>query len=337
MAKKILITGAGGFVGGFIVEEALNRGYETWAAVRATTSLEYLTDERINIIELDFSDKSILKEQLSLFIAENGKWDYIIHNLGATKCNNFRDFNRINCDYLKDFANILCEVGGVPEKFLLMSSLSVMGLGDDNNYTPFKTSDIPFPNTNYGVSKLKGEQAIKSIPDFPYVIFRATGVYGPHEKDYFLMIKSIARGFDFSVGFKKQMLTFIYVKDLACAMMDALESPKAIRKTYFIAEKRGYTQQEFRKIVADILGKKFVLPICAPLWLTRIICFISEQIGLLRMKPSTLNSDKFKIIKQRNWLCDISEGEQDFNFAPKYDLKAGIKAAIEWYKQAGWL
>lgn len=337
MAKKILITGAGGFVGGFIVEEALNRGYETWAAVRATTSLEYLTDERINIIELDFSDKSILKEQLSLFIAENGKWDYIIHNLGATKCNNFRDFNRINCEYLKEFANILCEVGGVPEKFLLMSSLSVMGLGDDYNYTPFKISDIPFPNTNYGVSKLKGEQAIKSIPDFPYVIFRATGVYGPHEKDYFLMIKSIARGFDFSVGFKKQMLTFIYVKDLACAMMDALESPKAIRKTYFIAEKRGYTQQEFRKIVADILGKKFVLPICAPLWLTRIICFISEQIGLLRMKPSTLNSDKFKIIKQRNWLCDISEGEQDFNFAPKYDLKTGIQATIEWYKQAGWL
>ena len=75
MAKKILITGAGGFVGGFIVEAALNRGYETWAAVRATTSLEYLTDPRINIIELDFSNKDTLREQLSLFIAENGKWD----------------------------------------------------------------------------------------------------------------------------------------------------------------------------------------------------------------------------------------------------------------------
>ncbi len=337
MAKKILITGAGGFVGGFIVEEALKRGYETWAAVRATTSLEYLTDDRINIIELDFSDTELLKKQLSLFIAENGKWDYIIHNLGATKCTNFRDFNRINCDYLKDFANILCEVGGVPEKFLLMSSLSVMGLGDDKNYTPFKASDIPLPNTAYGVSKLKGEQALKSIPDFPFVIFRATGVYGPHEKDYFLMIKSIARGFDFSVGFKKQMLTFIYVKDLACAMMNALESPDALRKTYLIAEKRGYTQKEFRKIVADALGKKFVVPICAPLWLTRIICFISEQIGIIRMKPSTLNSDKFKIIKQRNWLCDVSDGEHDFGFAPKHDLKAGIKEAIEWYKQAGWL
>ena len=30
MLKKILVTGAGGFIGGFIVEEALRRGYETW-------------------------------------------------------------------------------------------------------------------------------------------------------------------------------------------------------------------------------------------------------------------------------------------------------------------
>lgn len=337
MAKKILVTGAGGFVGGFIVEEALKRGYETWAAVRATTSLEYLTDERINIIELDFANPETLKEQISLFVAENGKWDYIIHNLGATKCANFRDFNRINSEYLKNFADILCETGGVPEKFLLMSSLSVMGLGDDKNYTPFKTTDIPMPNTCYGVSKLMGEQKIKAIPDFPYVIFRATGVYGPHEKDYYLMIKSIAQGFDFSVGFKKQMLTFIYVKDLVRAMIDALESPKTIGKTYFIAEKRGYTQKDFREIVANTLGKKFVIPICAPLWLTRIVCWISEQIGIIRMKPSTLNSDKFKIIKQRNWLCDISDGEKDFNFSPKYDLKAGIRESIAWYKQAGWL
>ena len=42
MSMKILITGAGGFIGGFIVEEALSRGYETWAGVRKTTSREHL-------------------------------------------------------------------------------------------------------------------------------------------------------------------------------------------------------------------------------------------------------------------------------------------------------
>ena len=90
MAKKILITGAGGFIGGFIVAEALKRGYETWAAVRSTTSREFLADERIHFIELDFTNEELFKEKLQDTIAQNGgKWDYVVHNLGATKAANY--------------------------------------------------------------------------------------------------------------------------------------------------------------------------------------------------------------------------------------------------------
>ena len=64
MSKSILITGAGGFIGGFLVEEALKRGYDTWAAVRATTSREFLKDERIHFIELDYSDQDRLEDTL---------------------------------------------------------------------------------------------------------------------------------------------------------------------------------------------------------------------------------------------------------------------------------
>ena len=89
MAKKILITGAGGFIGGFIVEEALRRGYETWAAVRKTTNREFLQDSRIHFIELDFTDGNALKAALQQAIAESGgKWHYVVHNLGATKAAN---------------------------------------------------------------------------------------------------------------------------------------------------------------------------------------------------------------------------------------------------------
>ena len=43
-AKKVLIVGAGGFVGGFLVTEALRRGYQVWAGVRKSTSRQYLSD-----------------------------------------------------------------------------------------------------------------------------------------------------------------------------------------------------------------------------------------------------------------------------------------------------
>ncbi|MBQ5578456.1 MAG: NAD-dependent epimerase/dehydratase family protein, partial [Prevotella sp.] len=71
---KILVTGASGFIGSFIVEEALQRGMDTWAAIRKSSSREFLQDERIHFLELDFSSKDKLVEQL-----EGHSFDYIVH------------------------------------------------------------------------------------------------------------------------------------------------------------------------------------------------------------------------------------------------------------------
>ncbi len=48
--RRILVMGAGGFAGGFIVEEGLKRGYEVWAGVRHSTSRKYLSDSRIHFV-----------------------------------------------------------------------------------------------------------------------------------------------------------------------------------------------------------------------------------------------------------------------------------------------
>jgi nucleoside-diphosphate-sugar epimerase len=336
MKKSILITGAGGFIGGFLVEEALKRGYDTWAAVRSTTNRDFLQDERIHFIELDYDDQDRLEDTLRDHAGEWGRWDDIVHNLGVTKSTNYLDFERVNYGYLRALVDALTNTELTPDVFLMMSSLSVMGPGDETTYRPISPTDVPMPNTFYGVSKLKAETYLQSVEGFPYTIFRCTGVYGPHERDYFLMIKSIKRGFDFSVGFDKQLLTFIYVKDLVVGVMDALEKGP-LHKAYFISEDRAYTQQEFRKIVCEELGKKFVIPITCPLWVVKQVCAIAEWIGKATLKASTLNRDKFKILKQRNWRCDTSDAQRDFNFRPRYSLREGIREAIAWYREAGWL
>lgn len=336
MPKKVLITGAGGFIGGFLVEEALARGYEVWAAVRATTSRRYLTYSNIRFVELDFTQPGKLASDIRDAVRTNGKWDYVVHNLGATKCINFANFNTINYEYLKRLVEALRLADALPECLLLMSSLSVMGTGDESGETPFDARHIPMPNTRYGVSKLKAETFLQMQGDLPHIIFRPTGVYGPREHDYYLMIKSIARGFDFSVGFRRQWLTFIYVKDLARAVFDALESGVR-QKAYILADDHAYSQKEFRDIVRKELGKRHVIPIKLPLWAVRIVCAIAEKIALIRMKPSTLNLDKFRIMKQRNWTCDSSAAKKDFGFTTRYDLQKGLHEAIVWYKDNSWL
>lgn len=93
MTHKILITGASGFIGSFLVERALALGMETWAAVRPTSSRQYLKDERIHFITLNLGNEKELYTQLKQHLdAEGRPFDYVIHAAGATKCRHAADF-----------------------------------------------------------------------------------------------------------------------------------------------------------------------------------------------------------------------------------------------------
>ncbi|MDE6577106.1 MAG: SDR family oxidoreductase, partial [Muribaculaceae bacterium] len=80
MAKKILVVGAGGFAGGFLVDEALRRGGEVWAGVRESTSRRYLTDPRIKFLTLDFDNPESLAASLEDALPQGEKWDWIVYN-----------------------------------------------------------------------------------------------------------------------------------------------------------------------------------------------------------------------------------------------------------------
>lgn len=330
--KTILIIGAGGFIGGFIAAEALRRGYDTWVGVRETTSRSRLTDERLHFAVFDYDDPDAVARTLRECAPAAGRWDYIIWNLGATKCANFQDFNLINFLYPRTFVEILRRENMVPERFLYMSSLSALGPADEVNYSPITSATVPDPNTRYGLSKIKTETFLETLPDFPWIIFRPTGVYGPHERDYLMMVKSIDSHWDFGVGFRRQLLTFIYVDDLVEAMFQAIASPHTVRRKYIISEDRAYTQKEFRRLTARLLGRRFVIPVRLPLWAVYAASVVAEEIGRARLKPSTLNRDKFKIMKQRNWSCDISDAQRDFGFAPKFPLERGMAATVAAYQ-----
>ncbi len=330
--KSILIVGAGGFIGGFIAAEALRRGYDTWVGVRASTSRRYLTDERLKFVVLDYDDPDAVAEELKRKAPTSGRWDYVIWNLGATKCANFADFNLINFMYPRTFVTLLINNDMVPDKFLYMSSLSALGLVDDKDYTPITSRTIPNPNTRYGLSKIKTEAFLETLPDFPWVIFRPTGVYGPHEKDYLMMIKSIDSHFDFGVGYRRQLLTFIYVDDLVGAMFDALSSDRTVHKKYIISEDRAYSQKEFRAMVAKELGVKWVIPMKLPLWITYAASTVAEKFAAAKGQASTLNRDKYVIMKQRNWSCDVTDAQRDFGFKVNFPLERGIAETVKAYK-----
>lgn len=340
---KILITGASGFIGSFIVEEALRRGFETWAAVRRSSSREYLQDERIRFIELNLSSKEQLTEQL-----RDKAFDYVVHAAGVTKCLNKADFHRINTEGTKNLAEALLELGMPLKRFVFVSSLSIFGaIREQQPYEEICETDTPQPNTEYGRSKLAAEQYLATTT-LPYIILRPTGVYGPREKDYFIMAKSIKQHSDFAVGYKRQDITFVYVEDVVQAVFLALEagdnkSPATgealspIGRAYFLSDGEVYQSATFSNLIHEELGRPWWIRITAPVWVLRVVTFFGEYIGRMTGKVTALNNDKYNILRQRNWRCDIKPAQRELGYQPKVQLAEGVKRTIQWYKDHHWL
>ena len=380
---RILVTGASGFIGSFLCEEGLKRGMETWAGMREHSSRRWLQQEKLHFAFLDMTDADVLRRQLVSYKEKIGRWDVIIHAAGATKCLRREDFDKNNFDCTRHLVNTLEELDMLPQQFLYVSSLSVLGPiretpNADGTYNDMLASDEPQPNTAYGESKVKSERflqkqtpsALSGIPPSmggamrdgnstankpdgsphrggdahraegvcSFTIFRPTGVYGPREKDYFMMAKSIKQHIDFAVGYKKQVLTFVYVRDLVSAIFAAIgKGDIANGKAYFVSDGHNYSSRAFSDLIQKELSVKWVLHIKAPLWLLKVISSVAESLSNITHKPSTLNGDKYKIMCQRNWQCDISPIKTDLGFTPEWPLERGVKESIAWYKENKWL
>lgn len=343
---SILITGASGFVGSHLVEAALAAGYDVWACVRKTSSRQWLTDKRIHFIELNLNDKDELSAQLQRFqqtrsgqaqdnsmrsqIRSGRGWDYVIHAAGATKARSEQDFMKANYEATRNLATALIEQKMTPARFILMSSLSALPMKDGR----------PVGNraeTAYGRSKMKAEACLKELGDrLNYVILRPTGVYGPRERDYYLMAVSIKRHIDFSVGFKEQLITFIYVEDLCQAALKALGNGPS-GAVYFLSDGQTYRSRDFSLLLQKEMGVRHVVHITAPLWLLHVVCILSEALSKITHTMPTLNKDKYNILKQRDWRCDITPAREALGYAPCFMLPEGVGETVAWYKQQKWI
>jgi len=329
--QKILITGASGFVGSFLVEEALKLGLEVYAGVRKTSSRKYLQDDRIQFLELDFNKLDQVNNQL-----KSVKFDYVIHNAGVVKVDKKEDFFKYNTKLTTDFATALMKLQPALKKFTYISSAAAYGPADNLAKGFVKESDTPTPIDTYGESKLAAEKWLKSKSSFPYLIFRPTGVYGPRETEIFTFFKAFNQGLEGHIGRTPQKMAFIYVKDLVKVVLAGTLSEKK-QESYFVSDGNAYPTQDLGKYAAKYLEKKPFLKINIPIGVVAVIASIGEGIGRLTGKMPVLNKEKVKILKSKNWQVDIAPLQNDFNFAPAYDLESGLLETIQWYKENKWL
>lgn len=335
MKSRVLITGASGFIGSSLVEEALRLGHEVYAGIRKSSSRENLQDERIHFIELDLSSPEALERQFAELLRGPGGFDYVVHNAGITYAPSKGDFLVVNFEYTKNLIQALRASGMPLKKFVLISSLAAYGPGHDKTFDPITVSHPQRPVSSYGHSKMLAEQYVRSLSDFPYLVINPTGVYGPRDKDFLVLMKLINRGFEPNIGWGHQKLSFVFVKDLARAVMLSMMSP-SVQRCYLVSDGGHYDKEHFGAAVRKALGKrtlKINIPLVPLRWTIRAVEKLSGWLG----SQPFLNAEELNEITSANWLCDSDDIWREIDTAPEFPLEKGVQATIAWYKEKGWL
>lgn len=332
MRKKIFITGASGFVGSHLVEEAKRKGYEIHAAVRKTSKID---DIKHFVDEFVFPDMDNVDELKCLFQEE--KYSYIIHAAAMTKAKRESDMLRVNVGYTENILTAAQAVSDTLERIVYVSSLAAIGPIEFNRATLITEGSPYNPVTVYGRSKKASEEMIKTkFTSSPISVLRPTAVYGPRERDLFILFDTLNKGLDPYIGAKPQKLSFVYVKDLVESIFNACTQPQKGLQFYNITDGQVYSRYAMADVFKNTFNRKsFRLHI--PYSIVAFIAKVSQSLYTRSEKTPVLYPERLGELTAENWGCDISKAKEDLAFEPKYDLSSGLKETLLWYKSNNWL
>jgi len=326
--KKALVTGANGFVGSHLVEALLKKGYKVRCLVRKTSDISCLAPFNLEYFYGDLFKEDVLKEAL-LGV------DYVFHPAALVKAKNKEDFYKVNYLGTKNLIELCFKINPLIKRFVYVSSQAAVGPSKEGQ--ALNENDIPSPVTEYGKSKLLGEEAVLEYKDkIPVTIIRPPAIYGPRDKDILLFFKAVKNGIKPLFGGRENHFSLVYVKDLVQGIILAAESEKAIGQIYFIADEKPYSYGEAEETIQKTLNVK-ALTVRIPIPILTVFAFISELACRIKGKTPSFNLERVKQFKQKFWVCDVSKAKNELGFSARYSLEEGIKETAQWYKENGWL
>ncbi len=328
MKPLVFVTGGTGFVGSHLVESLISRNYNVRCLIRRSSNLQWVKDLPVELVNgsLEHPDRIIphLKDV-----------KYVFHVAGLTKAKRNRDYFTVNAEMTRNLLDSCLAAETEISRFIYCSSQAAAGPGSRDSLRNETT--MPEPVSLYGKSKLEGEWISKSyMSKLPVTIVRPPAVYGPRDTDIFKFFKMVNSGIFPVLGKAERYYNFIYVKDLAEAIIDTAEKETANGNIYYLVDPDIYSWSQIADEISNALNKK-PSKITVPAGILAAVSIFSEIGAKLIGKPALLNRDKIKEINQQYWTVSADNALKDIGYKINYPLKKGISETAAWYKENGWL
>jgi len=324
--KKIVITGANGFVGSALTKKLLLNGNEVTCLVRAGSDID-LMENKNDIRYIDYNNPDEIIE------AVRDK-DILIHSAAITRARKWETFQQINIDLTETLIR-LCNKSSI-KQFIFISSQAVAGPAF-NESSSKKEEDSPNPVTMYGKSKLIAENIIRKNAKMPWTIIRPVSVYGAGDKDFLKLFKLVINHFVLLNSFRTKYYNLIHIDELTDLIVRTINNEKAYNEIFFAANPRILKNNELHKLISKALNSK-TLTIRIPEFLLYPIASLLEFFSkLFKCKFPILNRDKVKEFKEDYWIVDTSKSKKKLQINFKNEYLINFKKTYQWYKDKGWL
>jgi len=309
--KKVLITGAGGFVGSHLVEKLVHHGCKTRCFIRYTSRndqgmLGDIPEETYTGLEIIAGD---LRDSHAVHEAMKGI-DVVFH-LGALIAIPYSYFHPTEVFQTNVLGTLhvmqSAREHGI-EKIVHTSTSEVYGSAQ---YTPIDEKHPLQAQSPYSASKIAADKLVESFHasyGLPVATIRPFNMYGPRQSARAVIPTIISQTLtqnEIFIGKLNTTRDFTYVCDTAEAFMQVAECDESIGRTMNVGSNTEISIGDLTRMIIDLIGNRVEI--------------IQDD---RRFRPENSEVQRLR--------ADSSAASEILGWHPSTSLKDGLKKTIEW-------